>query len=125
MFDINKNVSPATEYLVQDYLFAGNAYRDIGKFNLSELFYQRSLSRIPSASAHLKARAINFNNLAVIDFLLAERAVERTESLKYYLRAQNYLSQAENLPASDINPCLRKTIENNLERCSTELKFLD
>ncbi len=106
-------------------MFVANAYRDIGEFNLSALNYKDALAQPAAASSKNLDRAVNFNNLAVLQFLLAKTAPNRTENLKHYLLAKNYLGQAENLIEAELSPCLHKTIEANLEHCATELKFLD
>ncbi len=126
-------LAPAGEDMVEIYLKSANLSRDMNQFDLAKINYKHSLNYLHQIAfspqfneVKLNNAAINFNNLAVLYFLMAEKTINLKERQKYYLTAKDYFVQAKHLMLAldSSNQCLLDNTSENLKQCLTEIKFL-
>jgi hypothetical protein len=112
----------------------GNLSRDLNDFSLAKANYESSMQYLAQISplspgyneVVIKATAVNLNNQGVLTFLIGQKTFDSAERQKVYLNARNYFTRARNL-ILDIDPqknlCFQQNINDNLNRCLTEMEF--
>jgi len=112
----------------------GNLSRDLNDYDLAKVNYEHSMQYLSQISplspsfneSVMKATAINLNNQGVLTFLVGQKTIDSAERQKIYLNARNYFTRARNL-ILNIDPqknlCFQQNINDNLNRCLTEMEF--
>lgn len=111
-----------------------NLSRDLTKYSLAKANYERSMQYLSQISplsprfneAVIKTAAVNLNNQGVLGFLIGQKTIDSEEKYKVYLNARDYFNRAKRLILA-IDPhknlCFQQNINENLNRCLTEMEF--
>jgi hypothetical protein len=132
LFDAPARLNVNKQALAVAWLKTANLNRDAHQFDLAKVNYGNSLHYLNQIAfgrdfrEAFNATAINFNNLAVIYFLMGQQSTDHDERQECYLTAIDYLVRAKNLTAvlgSNQNQCFQQNLDENLNQCIAERQF--